>query len=167
SSRRRHTRFSRDWSSDVCSSDLDQQDRERVLQTAGQRQEKGQLQDVVAEQPGGAALGQQRGRGKAQGQGEIDQRREPDRGEQRHQRQLELEREMYERDRERLADDRDPADQDQRAQAQPTLAVAGHLGERQGGRTQAGGYARAASPRRNGLDDPRLDLALELRQQRT
>src|SRR5690606_40606854 len=31
SSRRRHTRFSRDWSSDVCSSDLDLGDRQLTL----------------------------------------------------------------------------------------------------------------------------------------
>src|SRR5690606_39334291 len=30
SSRRRHTRFSRDWSSDVCSSDLNEEDEEKV-----------------------------------------------------------------------------------------------------------------------------------------
>src|SRR5690606_41087737 len=36
SSRRRHTRFSRDWSSDVCSSDLGQQNRhEGALAGAG------------------------------------------------------------------------------------------------------------------------------------
>src|SRR5690606_39863880 len=32
SSRRRHTRFSRDWSSDVCSSDLDSLKKERTRQ---------------------------------------------------------------------------------------------------------------------------------------
>src|SRR5690606_40769231 len=32
SSRRRHTRFSRDWSSDVCSSDLNQNDHLLVVQ---------------------------------------------------------------------------------------------------------------------------------------
>src|SRR5690606_39991459 len=31
SSRRRHTRFSRDWSSDVCSSDLDEAEERAVL----------------------------------------------------------------------------------------------------------------------------------------
>src|SRR5690606_40535256 len=31
SSRRRHTRFSRDWSSDVCSSDLPEDFRKRIL----------------------------------------------------------------------------------------------------------------------------------------
>src|SRR5690606_40800669 len=38
SSRRRHTRFSRDWSSDVCSSDLDEGagDRQHLLLAAGQ-----------------------------------------------------------------------------------------------------------------------------------
>src|SRR5690606_41131938 len=38
SSRRRHTRFSRDWSSDVCSSDLDHADPVALLeQPSGQR----------------------------------------------------------------------------------------------------------------------------------
>src|SRR5690606_40924522 len=31
SSRRRHTRFSRDWSSDVCSSDLQQEDKHQAF----------------------------------------------------------------------------------------------------------------------------------------
>src|SRR5215475_13377562 len=35
SSRRRHTRFSRDWSSDVCSSDLTVTDGERVFSSGG------------------------------------------------------------------------------------------------------------------------------------
>src|SRR5690606_40565085 len=35
SSRRRHTRFSRDWSSDVCSSDLEHDQVERVGDKAG------------------------------------------------------------------------------------------------------------------------------------
>src|SRR5207302_4152416 len=35
SSRRRHTRFSRDWSSDVCSSDLGERFEPRLLATAG------------------------------------------------------------------------------------------------------------------------------------
>ena len=61
----------------------DQQDRERVLQPAGQRQQKRQLQDVVAQQQGGAALGQPRGRGEAERQPEIDQRRQRDGAEQR------------------------------------------------------------------------------------
>src|SRR5690606_41072499 len=37
SSRRRHTRFSRDWSSDVCSSDLAGHAREKVLAECGGR----------------------------------------------------------------------------------------------------------------------------------
>src|SRR5690606_40550540 len=35
SSRRRHTSFSRDWSSDVCSSDLDQGRGDRAVQVRG------------------------------------------------------------------------------------------------------------------------------------
>src|SRR5690606_39326607 len=37
SSRRRHTRFSRDWSSDVCSSDLITLDRRHVLEQVAHR----------------------------------------------------------------------------------------------------------------------------------
>src|SRR5690606_25018563 len=37
SSRRRHTRFSRDWSSDVCSSDLDRKEAIRPIYAHGNR----------------------------------------------------------------------------------------------------------------------------------
>src|SRR5690606_41165246 len=51
SSRRRHTRFSRDWSSDVCSSDLGDQRLERVRQTAvienELEQHRHQIDDVL------------------------------------------------------------------------------------------------------------------------
>src|SRR5690606_39585179 len=51
SSRRRHTRFSRDWSSDVCSSDLHSgRERRPDLQSAG-------LQDDKAPRRGARGLG--------------------------------------------------------------------------------------------------------------
>src|SRR5690606_40656066 len=52
SSRRRHTRFSRDWSSDVCSSDL-----LAVLNTADQLRESLAGAAEIAEQIGGTKLG--------------------------------------------------------------------------------------------------------------
>src|SRR6266700_8228376 len=45
SSRRRHTRFSRDWSSDVCSSDLQQQQ-------GGERFREARTSEDVTAQPG-------------------------------------------------------------------------------------------------------------------
>src|SRR5690606_39278887 len=44
SSRRRHTSFSRDWSSDVCSSDLQLQDMMNNLQMGQRQQQNGQGQ---------------------------------------------------------------------------------------------------------------------------
>src|SRR5207302_7160535 len=43
SSRRRHTRFSRDWSSDVCSSDLDRRE------AGSQQRKKGRLRPLQTE----------------------------------------------------------------------------------------------------------------------
>src|SRR5690606_41188651 len=43
SSRRRHTRFSRDWSSDVCSSDLTTEDMIDIFKKAGLRVSKGEI----------------------------------------------------------------------------------------------------------------------------
>src|SRR5215813_3981551 len=40
SSRRRHTRCGRDWSSDVCSSDLEKLETERKIQEANERERK-------------------------------------------------------------------------------------------------------------------------------
>src|SRR2546421_1311943 len=44
SSRRRHTRSDRDWSSDVCSSDLLDTNFERVLSTPGDMEAQGHMQ---------------------------------------------------------------------------------------------------------------------------
>src|SRR5690606_40745124 len=60
SGRRRHTRFSRDWSSDVCSSDLDVAQVERHLGLLGGGQ---QVQDGV----GGTAHGDVQGHGVLEG----------------------------------------------------------------------------------------------------
>src|SRR5690606_39959427 len=49
SSRRRHTRFSRDWSSDVCSSDLELTDPDD--RTNGGNAERDEVAGVVAEVP--------------------------------------------------------------------------------------------------------------------
>src|SRR5690606_40117328 len=64
SSRRRHTRFSRDWSSDVCSSDLDIEEHEGdrdPAQAAVVHRIVGQIADVPGEQAGPEQPQQRRG----------------------------------------------------------------------------------------------------------
>src|SRR5690606_31351251 len=51
SSRRRHTRFSRDWSSDVCSSDLGKHQRRREDRSERQRESWLQLRHQVSAAP--------------------------------------------------------------------------------------------------------------------
>src|SRR5690606_39365255 len=56
SSRRRHTRFSRDWSSDVCSSDLEDEFQSRLLRAA-EREARDNGLDFLA--VGGGVLGRE------------------------------------------------------------------------------------------------------------
>src|SRR3712207_9454972 len=80
SSRRRHTRYWRDWSSDVCSSDLQRGGEEQVVGDAGQDEAGradeggGEREAPVAAPPGVAAhpvpKGEER---KEQGEGEHDE----------------------------------------------------------------------------------------------
>src|SRR5690606_39843931 len=51
SSRRRHTRFSRDWSSDVCSSDLDLVERIALLRPLGRSRGLGSREDEFVSTP--------------------------------------------------------------------------------------------------------------------
>src|SRR5690606_39521672 len=59
SSRRRHTRFSRDWSSDVCSSDLAAQLADGALELLGVHRLAGDAVELLAEERDdlGGALG--------------------------------------------------------------------------------------------------------------
>src|SRR3712207_9505336 len=68
SSRRRHTRYWRDWSSDVCSSDLGGVDAVEVAVGGEQRRQAG---DPLGEVGTG---GQRRGRGRRRGQGRSGER---------------------------------------------------------------------------------------------
>ena len=95
------------------------QDRERVLQPAGQIQQDGELQDVVAETERGIAFAEPGRRLAQQDQHKVEQHRAGDDAEGRNERQAETEPVMDDQDRQRLSGDRDPADQDQRAQADP------------------------------------------------
>ena len=98
------------------------QDRERVLQTAGQVQQDGELQDVVAEAQRGVPFAEP-GRSLAQqDQNDIQQNRAGDDAESRQKRQAIAETVMHDQDRERLTGNRDPADRDQSAQADPAEA---------------------------------------------
>src|SRR5690606_40361840 len=61
SSRRRHTRFSRDWSSDVCSSDLDIEADHGVVGDDVQRSAAGDLGDIDGDAVAPAVQGVQAG----------------------------------------------------------------------------------------------------------
>src|SRR2546422_1900712 len=74
SSRRRHTRCSRDWSSDVCSSDLARERRcVEIMGEIGGAIARVDRRDVVAEGVEHRALSRERGGGREQGEryGEI------------------------------------------------------------------------------------------------
>ena len=93
------------------------QDREGIVETAGQIEQRAELDEIEAERVRDLPVAEPRRTTPRALDPEIDQRRGGDDRQHRSERQREAEREAHEQDREELARDRHPADQDQRPQA--------------------------------------------------
>ena len=96
-----------------------EQHRERVLQAAGQIEQRRELQDVEAEQERRRVLAEPVARRIAQAQPEVERRRGGDDGKAGPERQREAEAEMHAGDGGALPDDGKPAQPHQRIEPQP------------------------------------------------
>src|SRR5262249_11339752 len=101
------------------------QDREWVLQPAGQIEQQTELQDVVAEAQRCVALAQPGGRLAEQDQQQIQQDRTGDDRERRKKRQAEAETVMNDHNGQRLSGDRYPTNRNEGAQTDPAKAGGG------------------------------------------